>query len=158
MSTRFGACVARARLHARFGRPIPTKTTSPSRSSLAARTAMSSEFVYVSPSEAVVDSFAKAWLRLEALAQTGHIVHVRGAIGDAVDEFVEPRLQPRVVARHLIPGDVVDDEAGDERPVRVGAHDRRLDDLLDDHDDALRRERRLFLDAVEAPDLRVTLG
>ena len=31
-----GACVARARLQARFGSPMPTKTTSPSRSSRAA--------------------------------------------------------------------------------------------------------------------------
>src|SRR5215469_15624609 len=148
MSTRFGACVARARLHARFGSPIPTKTTSPSRSSFAARTAMSSEFVYVSASEAVVDSFAKAWFRFQAFAQTWHLVHVGGAIGNAVDELIEPRLQSRVVARHFIPRDVevvvaivvalrvrrmraprfaddgVDDEAWDERPVRIGAHDR----------------------------------
>src|SRR5436190_454156 len=36
MSIRLGACVARARLHARLGSPMPTNTTSPSRSSLAA--------------------------------------------------------------------------------------------------------------------------
>src|SRR5215469_18045623 len=182
MSTRFGACVARARLQARFGSPIPTNTTSRSRSSFAARTAMSSEFVYVSASEAVVDSFAKTRFRSQALAQSRHLVHVRSAIGDAVDEFLEPRLQSRIVARHFIPRDVevvvaiivalrvrrmraprfaddgVDDEAWDERPVRIGAHDRWFDDLLDYHDDALCGERRFFLDAVEPPDLRVAFG
>src|SRR5579859_4313131 len=182
MSTRSGACVARARLQARFGSPMPTKTTSPSWSSFAARTAMSSEFVYAGASEAVVDSFAEARFRLEPFAQPGHLVHVGGAIGDAVDELVEPRPEPRIIARHLIPGDVeivvaivvalrvrrvraprlahdsIDDEAGDERPVRVGAHDRRLDDLFDDHDDALRGERRFLLYAVQAPDLRVAIG
>src|SRR5918992_4791753 len=43
MSTRFGACVARARLHARLGRPMPTRTVSPWRSSCAAAAAMNSE-------------------------------------------------------------------------------------------------------------------
>src|SRR5918992_502045 len=43
MSTRFGAWVARARLHARLGRPMPTNTVWPSRSSCAAAAAMNSE-------------------------------------------------------------------------------------------------------------------
>src|SRR5665647_619427 len=46
MSTSPGACVALARLHARFGSPIPTNTISPSRSSRAATTVIISSAEY----------------------------------------------------------------------------------------------------------------
>src|SRR4051812_36205510 len=58
MSTSVGACVARARLHARFGSPIPTNTISPSRSSRAATTVIISSAEYFT-SVAVVHSRAE---------------------------------------------------------------------------------------------------
>ena len=53
--------------------------------------------------------------------------------------------------------DRVDDEPGDDRPVRVRADDRLVDELLDDDDDAVGREGGFLLAAGEAPDLRVAV-
>src|SRR5689334_11700411 len=90
MRTRLGAWVARARLHARLGSPIPTKTTSPSRSSRAATTVIISSGVYAGAAlEAVVHSSGQALFCLEACGQTRLLRDVPGAIGDAVDEFVQ---------------------------------------------------------------------
>src|SRR5438270_6908237 len=47
MNTQSGAWVARARLHALLGRPMPTKTTSPFRRRRAAATAITSSCVKV---------------------------------------------------------------------------------------------------------------
>src|SRR5438094_1271581 len=89
MRTRLGACVARARLHARLGSPIPTKTTSPSTSSRAATTVIISSGVYGTALEAVVHSGGESLFRLEACAQTRLLRDVPGPIGDGVDDFVQ---------------------------------------------------------------------
>src|SRR5271165_2339955 len=117
MSTRFGACVARARLHARFGNPMPTNTTSPSDSSRAARTAISSRLEYVLPrseyvvprsrargdSEAVVDSFAHARFGGQPCDDVfAQFVDVLSAAADSIDPLVEPRLKALCVARDRI--------------------------------------------------------
>ena len=49
----------------------------------------------------------------------------------------------------------IDDQAGDDRPVRVGPDDRLVHELLDDHDHPVGREGRLLLAAEQAPDLGV---
>ena len=54
--------------------------------------------------------------------------------------------------------DRVDDEARDDRPVRVGPDDRLVDELLDHDDDPIGRERGLLLAAEQAPDLGVAGG
>src|SRR5207302_963751 len=75
-STRRGAWVARARLHARLGRPIPTNTTSPSTSSRAATLAIISSAVYA-PSEPVIHPGAAPFLRLEPRGQIRLFLHER---------------------------------------------------------------------------------
>ena len=54
--------------------------------------------------------------------------------------------------------DRVDDVARDERAVGICAHDLLVDDLFHHDDDAFGGERRLLLDAIEPPDLRVAAG
>src|SRR6266513_3649146 len=103
MSTRFGACVRRARLHARFGSPMPTNTTSPSTSSRAATVAIISSGLY---SVAVIDSGAALLSRLETLQQPRLLRHVLRAARDAVDELVEIARELRALARNRFPADV----------------------------------------------------
>src|SRR3954447_21285057 len=49
----------------------------------------------------------------------------------------------------------IDDEAGQDRPVRIGADDGLVDELLDDDDDAIGGKCRLLLAPEQPPDLRV---
>src|ERR1700694_2874422 len=180
MSTRRGACVARARLQAKFGNPMPTKTTSPSRSSWAARTAMSSLFVYAAALETVVHPRTDKRLRAQAFAPViTQLFHVAGAVRDTKDKIVQPRGERRLVTRNVFPVDIevvvaivvalcirrmrtpwfadnrVDDNARDKRAVGIGAHDFLVDDLFDDNDDPPGRERGFLLHAIQSPDLRV---
>src|SRR5437899_10137100 len=98
MRTRLGAWVARARLHARLGRPMPTNTTSPSASSRAATAAIISLGVYAG-SETVVHSARVARLRLEPCGQPRLFGHVRRAVGEAADVFLQVALEPPGIAR-----------------------------------------------------------
>src|SRR5712691_2642795 len=130
--TRLGACVARARLQARFGSPIPTKTTSPSRSSRAATAAIISSGVYAGL-EAVVDSAGESLFRLKSDGQLRLFLHVAGAVGHAVHELLEVAREPIGIARDAFPGDVkivvavvIALRVGGVRPPRLdhhGAHD-----------------------------------
>ena len=52
----------------------------------------------------------------------------------------------------------VDDHAGNDRPVGVGANHGLVDQLLADHDHALGREGRFLLYAKEPPHLRIAIG
>ena len=54
--------------------------------------------------------------------------------------------------------DRVHDQAGQDRPVWIGANDSLVDQLLDNHDHAISGECRLFLAAEQAPNLRVARG
>src|SRR5258708_26710572 len=103
MSTRFGAWVARARLQARFGSPIPTKTTSPSRSWRAADTAINSLGVYSVP---VIHSRGDAIVRSQPLLQPRVCLEIRRTVRDAVDVPVEVRRETSRVARDRLPCDV----------------------------------------------------
>src|ERR1022692_936366 len=107
MSTSSGACVARARLHARFGNPMPTNTTSPSLSSRAARTAINSLSVYAAASEAIVDSLADARLGGQPLdCRRSQFVEILGPAGDAVDPLEQPCVHALRIARDLIPAHI----------------------------------------------------
>src|SRR6266403_5589530 len=178
MRTRLGAWVARARLQARFGRPIPTNTTSPSDSSRAATAAIISSGVYAGL-ETVVDSAGESLFRLEPRGQLRLSRHVAGAVGDGVHELVEVAGQLVGIARDSLPRDVeivvavvialrvrgvcaprldhhrAHDHTRNDRAVGIGADDGFFDELLHHHDNALRGERRFFLYADEAPHLRV---
>src|SRR5690348_8689894 len=104
MRTRLGAWVARARLHARLGSPIPTKTTSPSRSSRAATTVIISSGVYAGAAlEAVVHSSREALFRFKACGQTGLLRDVPGPIRDAVYEFIQIAGELVGIARDRLP-------------------------------------------------------
>src|SRR5882672_9197740 len=103
MSTRLGACVRRARLQARFGRPIPTNTTSPSASSRAATVAIISSGV---KSEAVVHSGAVLLGRLEPLLEPRLLLHVLRATLHAVHELVEVVRELGTIARDRLPPDI----------------------------------------------------
>src|SRR2546427_8190499 len=157
MRTRCGACVARARLQARFGRPMPTNTTSPSDSSRAATAAIISSGVYAA-SEPVVDSGALALLRLEPAGEARLFRQIGGAVRDAVDELVEVAPQLGGIARDRLPRDVevivavvialrvrrvrpprlhhdrVHDHSGDRGAVRVRADHALVDQLFYDDD------------------------
>src|SRR5450432_3088228 len=172
MSTSAGACVARARLHARFGSPIPTKTISPSRSSRAATTVIISSAEYFI-SVAVVHPRADLSARGEPLGESGMLREIAGAILHAKHEVVEVLTKRLLVPRHILPRDVeivvaivvslrirrmrapwldhhgIHDYPGNQRSIRIRAHDTRLDQLLDDDDHVLRRERRLLLHAEQ---------
>src|SRR5204863_2687102 len=161
--TRRGACIRRARLHARFGSPMPTNTTSPSRSSRAATAAIISSGVYAS--EAVIHPRREALFRLEP-CDLRLFLQVGGAIGNAVHEFVEVALEPARITRDALPSDVevviavvvplrvggmraprldhhgAHDHGRNDRPVRIGADDLLIHELLGDDDHTLRREGR----------------
>src|SRR6266540_6655001 len=109
MSTRLGAWVRRARLQARFGRPIPTNTTSPSRSSRAATTAIISSGEYGVEgrgSEAVVHSGGDLCLRLESRRQAWMLFQVRRSIRDSVHKLIQVRLELVRLARDRFPAHV----------------------------------------------------
>src|SRR5438128_2003127 len=89
----------------------------------------------------------------------------RGLVAaDGIPVEIEPvvavirALDVRRVRPERLDDDGVDDQAGNDRPVRIGPDDRLVDQLLDDDDDALRGERRLLLAAEQAPDLGVAGG
>src|SRR6266550_5734162 len=178
MSTRFGAWVRRARLEARFGRPMPTNTTSPSASSRAATDAIISSGVY---SVAVIDSRAALLPCLEPLQQSRLLLHVLGPGLHAIDELVEIMRQLALVPRDRFPAHVevvvpivialrvrwmraprlddygTHDRRRNERAIGIRANHSLVHQLLDDDDHALRGKRGLFLHSQEAPDLRVAL-
>src|SRR6267143_4050594 len=109
MRTRLGACVRRARLQARFGRPIPTNTTSPSRSSRAATTAIISSGEYGVEgrgSEAVVHSGGDLGLGLESRQQARMLFEIGRSIRDSVHELIEVRLEFGRLARDRFPSHV----------------------------------------------------
>src|SRR6266566_399946 len=84
---------------------MPTKTTSPSRSSRAATAAIISSGVYTGL-EAVIDPLRQALVRLEPCGQAWLLFHVACAVGDAVHELVEVVRELVGVARDALPGDV----------------------------------------------------
>src|SRR2546430_8316664 len=101
-STRCGAWVARARLHARLGRPIPTNTTSPSTSSRAATLAIISSGVYA-PSEPVIHPGTVSGFRLEPGGQLWTFLEIRRPIGHAAHAVVEVALQRALITRDRFP-------------------------------------------------------
>src|SRR5256885_11920167 len=105
MSTSPGACVARARLHARFGSPIPTNTISSSRSSRAATTVIISSAEYVA-SVAVVHSRAEHLARSETRGESFVQREVLAAVPRTHDVFVQIARERRRIARDLLPGHV----------------------------------------------------
>src|ERR1700733_3339806 len=110
MSRRLGACVARARLQARFGSPIPTKTTSPSCRARAATAAIISFGVWAADrsvtSVAIVDSGAGTLSRLESFGEPRLTRDVLLAAGHPVDVLVEVLLELRRIAGDRLPLDV----------------------------------------------------
>src|SRR2546430_11935049 len=104
-STRCGAWVARARLHARLGSPIPTNTTSPSISSRAATLAIISSGVQP-PSEPVVHPGTVSGFRLEPCGQLRTLLQVPRPIRHAAYAVVEVALERAPIARDRLPRDV----------------------------------------------------
>src|SRR6266699_1227466 len=116
MSTRFGACVASARLHARLGSPMPTKTMSPSRSSAAAAHIIT--VFSAAPSApvrfrfsavaliAIVHAGTQSLLGDESRREAGMFGEIFAPIADAEHEFVEISLEPPRVLRDFFPADV----------------------------------------------------
>src|SRR6266568_5743131 len=105
MSTRLGACVRRARLQARLGRPIPTNTTSPSASSRAATLAIISSGVYAA-SEPVIHPGTKSCFGFESCGQSWVFVQVRRPIRHAAHAVLEVALERVRIARDRLPRDV----------------------------------------------------
>src|SRR5215471_3601262 len=105
MSTRFGACVARARLHARFGSPMPTNTTSPSRSSRAATAVIISSALY-GASVAIVHAGGHVAARLEPRGELRLLRHVLRAIAHAEHDIAQIRVGRGRIARDRFPSDV----------------------------------------------------
>src|SRR2546426_10909139 len=129
MSTRRGAWVARARLQARLGRPIPTNTTSPSASSRAATLAIISSGVYAA-SEPVIHPGTISGCRVEPRGQAWVFLQVARAVRDPVDELVEVSRDTAGIARDRLPREVeivvavvVPLRVGRVRPPRLH-HDR----------------------------------
>src|SRR3989475_2811074 len=104
-STRCGAWVARARLHARLGRPIPTNTTSPSTSSRAATLAIISSGVQA-PSEPVIHPGTVSGFRREPCDQLRTFFQVPRPIRHAAYEVVEVALERVAIARDPFPRNV----------------------------------------------------
>src|SRR5687768_3449375 len=102
MRTRFGACVARARLQARFGRPMPTKTVSPSSSSRAAATAMSSALV-APASIPIVHPDAELLARAQPIELPAALLDVLGAIVNPANPLVQVSLERGRISRHRFP-------------------------------------------------------
>src|SRR5437016_14534126 len=143
-STRRGAWVARARLHARLGRPIPTNTTSPSTSSRAATLAIISSGVQA-PSEPVIHPSTVSGFRREPCDQLRTFFQVPRPIRHAAYEVVEVALERVAIARDRFPRNVeivvavvvplcvrrvraprldhhrIHDHGGDDRAVGIGA-------------------------------------
>ena len=170
-----------------FGRPTPTKQTRWPASSRAAATIIISDFEKVATSvigtsrsrpsptarcprpergdplgAELLDVRRPAVEVVDPLAQPG-LDRVLVA-GDRVPVEVEPvvavvgALDVRRVGAERLDDDGVDDEPRDDRPVRVGADDRLVDQLLDDDDHPVGGEGRLLLAAEQAPDLGVAAG
>src|SRR5271166_888549 len=118
MSTSPGACRARARLHARLGSPMPTNTTSPSRSSRAATTVIISLGVYAGTSlrraafplapagasVAVVHPCRDPVGDAESFGQLRLGREIGGAVGDPMHEAIQIAGQPSRVSRDGLPG------------------------------------------------------
>src|SRR6185503_20335062 len=110
------------------------------------------------------------------------LLDVLRATVDPPDPLVEPRLSRGLIARDRIPVEVepvvavvcaldvgrmrapwldhdrVDDQAGDDRPVRIGADDRLVDDFFNHDDDPIRGKGCLLLATEQTPDLCVAGG
>src|SRR6266481_1145167 len=99
MSTRSGACVARARLAAALGRPIPTKQVIPSRRARAAHAVIISSAVN-SPA-----CSAARLMRLSFLARCG--ASQPGRVLGIEDIGLQPAQEPFPVPADGIPGHVV---------------------------------------------------
>src|SRR6185436_15680943 len=129
-----GACRRWARFTASDGTPIPTNTTSPLFSSFEARATISSLVVYSGISESVVDRRAHLHVGLERRVTRPQLPDVGGAVGDAVDPFVEVGLEPGFFLGDAVPLDVeivvAIVAALHERGVRAErlVHDRAHDD------------------------------
>src|SRR3712207_5920068 len=100
MRTRFGACVARARLQARFGSPMPTKTVSPSHSSRAAVAAMSSAGRASVP---IVHPGRDTVARAQPLHEPGAPLQVLRAVPYAVHVVIQVARERGPVARRRLP-------------------------------------------------------
>src|SRR6476646_8994253 len=103
MSTSLGACRRRARLHARFGSPIPTKTTSPSRNWRAAWQTINSFRLKCCPSIAIVDGLAVMRSRLQTIDFGSHATDILSAIAQSVDPLFQVSIEQRFVFRNLEP-------------------------------------------------------
>src|SRR5436190_22695165 len=84
---------------------MPTKTTSPSRSSRAATAAIISAGVYAGL-VAIVDSARESLFRLEPCRQVRLFFYIAGAVGHAVHELLEVARELIGIARDAFPGDV----------------------------------------------------
>src|SRR5687767_10103698 len=135
---------------------MPTKTTSPSRSSRAAAVTISSLGVMsiTRRSIAVVDGARRPRRGAQAGQPLPHPGRVLGAAGDAIDPLVQPARQRPLVLGDLAPAEVevvvpvvvalgeggvapprlvhygVDHEAGQQGAIGIGAHHALVDDLL----------------------------
>src|SRR5690349_7417204 len=87
---------------------MPTKTTSPSRSSRAAAATIRSDGVAApdSGSVTIVHRRRETLRRGEPGEPAAHLPDIGGPIGDAVDPLLEPGLELRRVLRDLAPGDI----------------------------------------------------
>src|SRR5437867_9624864 len=114
---RFGACVTRARLQARLGRPMPTKTMSRSRSSEAAAQTIASMFSAPACGRvgcrfsagvliAIVDAGAQSLLGGEPVRESRNLREIFLSIADAENEFVEVLVELLGVPRDFFPRDV----------------------------------------------------
>src|SRR5258706_5457245 len=118
--------------------------------------------------------------RAEARDPLGsQLLDIRGPSLEVMDPLAEPRLERFFVASDGVPLAIepvvpvvpaldvrrvsserfdhhgIDDQAGDDRAVRIGPDHRLVDELLDDHDHPVGRERRLLLATDQPPDLGV---
>src|SRR5512135_545518 len=84
---------------------MPTNTTSPSRSSRAARQTIISSGLQPR-SVAIVHRRRELFAGLERGAALAHLGRVLGAVGDAVHPLVEPAREALAVLADVAPGDV----------------------------------------------------
>src|ERR1700752_4825515 len=164
MRTSFGACSRRARLHARLGSPIPTKTTSLSRSWRAAWQTINSCGLKCGPSIAIVDRLTVMRSRFQAIQLIAHAPDILRAIAQPVYPLFEVSSEQCLVFRNLAPANIkvvvaivkamregrviakrfmhhgADDHFGNQRSVWIGANDTLRNNLFSDHDSVLRSE------------------
>src|ERR1043165_5131366 len=98
MRTSFGACNRRARLHARFGNPIPTKTTSPSLSWRAAWQTINSFRLKSGASIAIVDGLAITMSRFQTIQLGAHAFDILSPIAHFVDPLFEISIEQLFVS------------------------------------------------------------